>query len=159
MVDYYRQSTGSILAASPDHDSLEQYTRRLKETTKSAGGEFWGPKPLPVVEAADIDRFLRHIELPERADSPAEENLVEWLFGLVDSQENLDRLLQCALDDSALFGRECRATGEQSIRKVFSIEAPEDVLAVAELGTIEHPKNFGHDPHTYDPNLDYVTDP
>jgi len=158
MPDKYPESSGSILAASPDREALLSYSEDLKQAAHQSGGEFTGPIKLPVAKTSEIRRFLENIKESNAEESMNNDFSQNWLFGLVNSQEDIDELTTAVDEDLVYWARRYDVSGEQAIQAVFQTEAPESVLIAAELGHTNHPKYFGHNPYTYDPNIDYVTE-
>ena len=151
----YEETQATLISYSDERDQIDQYSRKIRESLERTGSQFDGPITLARVTSGDLSGFLQHLK--DKDTAPAE-NFPDWLFEIARSQEHIDTLTEFANSRSEVFGRKYRIYDEQAINTIFSMESPGAVTVIAEVGVLEHSKGQGHDPYSYDPNVDYVTE-
>lgn len=154
----YSESMGVLFLISDDSGELQTFVDELREELEKMGSQYEGPIPLPQVTQQDLTRFIRHIENPDSEETADAENLPNWLFSAVKSEDDLDFLAQAAESGTRIFGRQINIYGDEVIATILSNDVPENITVTAELGKKTHGKGGGNSPYTYDPNVDHVTD-
>jgi hypothetical protein len=158
MENRYCDSVGSLLAASTSYEVLEDYANQIQEIVRRSGGAMDGPAPLETATPPKLKNFLAHLNQPDAGHTPDRSEVVDWLFGMTNSESDLEFLVEAASSNETVSGRHCRIYGENPIRKTFALDPPRTVVIVAELDDIRYPKKFASAPYSYDPNVDYVTE-
>ncbi|WP_420181828.1 hypothetical protein ACNO8S_09545 [Haloarcula sp. KBTZ06] len=152
----YSESEGEIIFFSQIRHELDNFSDQFRSEVDAKGSEYLGPYPLPEVDSAELARFLIHIKDPDSDEAPDRDLLEEWLFDIVSNKKNLETLISASEENSSIFGRRYQIFGDHAIKTALSREIPEEVFAAAQIDWQEYDKGSGHDPYTWDPNVDHI---
>lgn len=152
----YSDAKGLLILFSPDRAPLERCTSSVREKLDRKGCEYQGPFTPPPVEWGVLGRFLHYLDDPDDESTGTEDEFQSWLFSIANSEQNVEALVATAEDQETLFSRQFRIFGQDPIAAALKFELPDSVFAAAELSWREHWSGSGHDPTTWDPNVDHI---
>jgi hypothetical protein len=152
----YSESEATLLLFSSNRDALEEFNSGVKQQMNKKGGQYDGPMAFPVVKPDELIAFLYHINDPNTERTPSRDELSGWLFDAIDSKPNLDAVITAAKQGNALLTRQYRILGDELIKSALSFDLPNSVNAAVKVGQRKHHKGSGHDPYTWNPNVDHI---
>lgn len=152
----YSESKAEIIFFSTNRDELLQFKSQFRDRLDKKGTQYDGPIPLPQVTPGEVTKFLHHINSPEQDNNEDEDLPEEWLFKIATTEENINMLVSASQNNSPLFARQYHIVGSKSVTELLSFDLPEPVYAAVALGKKNHPSGGGHDPYTWNPDLDHI---
>ena len=155
----YGEPEAILIIFSADRSGLQNVVDGIRKELERKGSEYQGPINHERVKHGKLRQFLRHIDDPDSDRTAGAENLPDWLFDAVKSDEHVDALLDAAESKNGVSGHEIRIVGNDSIGSILSrIDVPQGICVAAVIGPKRYGKGSGNDPYTYNPNVEHVTE-
>lgn len=151
----YNNSGIDLLFYSTDQETLHTFSSKFREKLDKKGGEYSGPMTLKTANPGILQAFLLHITDPNSDETADRDDFPEWLFEVLDSEEDLETLVSASMEEQAVFGCQYQIMGDHVVASILSFDLPDEVSSVATSIKKTHQKG-NNDPYTWNPNVDHI---